>query len=146
MNLIQPTASVPESLRSGEVIVPCRLCAKTIGVPRWDAWNGFILQCPHCRGLHGKPWRVKSTLLAGLLFNALSFFFTMRPRTAAPLLCITALFAIGCNYASDHVALPLALDIVWSSIVGLGPMIINGVILLKHNSLLDKSASQLTSL
>src|SRR5262245_59458633 len=109
MNLEYPTASLPDSMRAGEVIAQCRLCSKIIGVPRWDAWNGFILQCPHCYGPHARRWTIKPILFASLLFNALSFFFTMRPRTAAPFLCAAAVFAIGCNYLSDHLELPIAL-------------------------------------
>jgi hypothetical protein len=140
MDPAQPTARQRELATRGEVITKCRLCGQGIAIPRWDAWNGFILQCPHCHGLHGKRWTSKSIVLASLFFNALSFFFTMRPRTAIPTLCAAALFTIGCNYVSDHFDLPLALDLVWSSIVILGPMIINAVVLVKHNSLLGESA------
>jgi uncharacterized membrane protein YjjP (DUF1212 family) len=93
--------------------------------------------CPHCRGWHGKPWGFQRTLLAGFFFNALSFFFTMRPRRAVAMI---ALFVIVCWGLASLAINYEDVDAFMIAAVGtlvLGPVLINAVVLVRHQMRLD---------
>lgn len=75
--------------------VPCSHCDRPIRVSRWDRWNGFLVECPYCHHLHGKSLNLKSVILAGLIFNVLSFWFVMRPKKALVATIILGLWIVG---------------------------------------------------
>ena len=129
----------------GNIIKPCLHCGKNLSLDRWDSWNGFLVRCPNCGGLHGKHWRIRNILFASILFNALSFPFTMRPRYAIIAVFSFVIFALVGNFllldrVSDIVAL------VGVSIFMLGPTIINAAVLVKHEHDLDQSVPPLRNL
>jgi hypothetical protein len=129
-----PSGVVPIPTGSSLVGVRCRHCAQPFGITRWDSWNGFLVNCPRCGGHHGKPWHLGRLLLAGFLFNAFSFFFTMRPRLA-----VTAFGSFaGVAALSAWVALQLN-GVDWAVeacafIVFVGPVLVNAVVLIRHQT------------
>jgi hypothetical protein len=119
---------------------PCIHCGKKLGLEKWDSWNGFLVECPHCGGLHGKRWNIRRVLFASVVFNAISFLFTMRPAKAALALSGFVVFAIIGNFLLDSNWIPDILEITGATLFMLGPMLINAVVLIKHERDLDNSA------
>jgi hypothetical protein len=119
--------------------VPCVHCRGTIGLSRWDHWNGFLVVCPHCGGYHGKPWTIERTLLAGFFFNAFSFLLVFRPRNAVIaflgfLLAGWILVTLAVeNEGNDAIMIASLLAIM------LGPMLITAAALIRHQSRLDRA-------
>ena len=107
---------------------------------RWEDWNGFLLRCPHCGGIHGRPWSPYGTLLASLFLNAFSFFFTMRWRRALPLFWGFVLLAVVAGTALDRGQLSETFKLVLLATFFLGPVAVNSVLLLEHEMAL-KTAS-----
>src|SRR5882672_3537621 len=121
-------AYLPHDATAGGIIKPCIHCGKELGLNKWDSWNGFLVQCPHCGGLHGKRWNIRRVLLASFLFNAFSFLFTMRLRNALISLSgFIVLVAVG-NYLLDNDKTPFLLEIFAGIVFILGPMIINAIV------------------
>jgi hypothetical protein len=135
-----PKANLPDSMQPGEVIKPCLHCSVGISLKRWDSWNGFLVECPHCHKPHGKYWDSGNVLFASLVFNVFSFFLTMRFKKALPFFLAFAVIGVGGNYLSNRALLPNMLELLWAAIVAIGPMMVNGVILLQHRAVLDKAA------
>ena len=134
-----PRAVYPVAPGSPLRATDCVHCQSEIGVSTWEHLNGFLVQCPHCLGFHGKPWHLSRPLLAGFFFNFLSFFFTMRPARAL-LTTIgfgTIVFALaliaGPNMENQEVA------VVAMTLALLGPLVINGALLVRHQVLLDRA-------
>jgi hypothetical protein len=123
---------------SGDHARPCLHCGSTVHLSRWDDWNGFLVECQHCGGMHGKYWRIKHVMLASLFFNAVSFLFTMRPAAALPLLAAFAVAGVAGNFFLE--TLPDNLEVAAACAFLFCPMLINAVVLLKHHSHLDGSA------
>jgi hypothetical protein len=73
-----PLAKPGDSSDRRGVLRTCYRCGNPLIISRWEDWNGFLFRCPHCEGIHGKPWHAYVILLASVLLNALSFFFTLR--------------------------------------------------------------------
>lgn len=134
-----PVGFYPIPNRRGFHAVECVHCARPLGVTRWDYWNGFLVVCPHCRGYHGKPWSIEKPLVAGLFLNALSFFLTMRPRQAIVAIagfvvaCWALVVLAGENQTHDGFTIAAGITIV------LGPVVINAIQLVRHQSRLDTS-------
>ena len=133
-----PKANLPATVEPGEIVKPCLHCGKDLSLKRWDSWNGFLVECPYCHGLHGKRWNIKRVLLASFMFNAISFLFTMRPRNALLSVFAFITVAIVGNLFLDR--FPDLFQVVMASVFLLGPMVINAVILIKHERDLDNSA------
>ena len=133
-----PKATSPDQVKQGEIIKRCLHCSMDVSLKKWDSWNGFLVECPHCHGLHGKRWNIKRVLLASFLFNALSFLFTMRPRNAVLSLLGFIVVAVIGNYFLDR--FPDLFQIALVIVFGFSPMLINAVILIKHERDLDGSA------
>ncbi|HWN09059.1 MAG TPA: hypothetical protein VNO50_07275 [Pyrinomonadaceae bacterium] len=127
--------------KQGETIKPCKYCGKEVALTKWDSWNGFLVQCPHGGGLHGKRWNIRRVLLASFVFNAFSFLFTMRPPRALLALVVFIILAVLANYfLLDSEAIPDLLEIAVAGVLILGPMIINGIVLMVQERDLDDSA------
>lgn len=133
-----PQARLPEEAKPGQTIQPCLHCHQRLALSKWDSWNGFLVQCPNCGGLHGKRWNSRRVLLASFVFNAFSFLFTMRPAKAVIALMAFIVFAVAANFI-DSEKIPDLLEIVGGSIFLLGPMLINAIVLVKHERDLDNS-------
>lgn len=133
-------AHLPQEARTGEIIHPCFHCGQQIALRRWDSWNGFLVECPHCHALHGKRWNIKVVLMAGFMFHALSFFFTMRPRQAFLSIAGFGLFAFTGNYILDHFQIPDIAAVAGAAVFMLGPLLVNAVLLIKHEHDFDKRA------
>jgi DNA-directed RNA polymerase subunit RPC12/RpoP len=133
-----PKAAPPDQEKQGEIIKRCLHCGKDVSLKKWDSWNGFLVECPHCHGLHGKRWNIRRVLLASFVFNAFSFLFTMRPRNAVLSLVGFIVVAIIGNYFLDR--FPDLFQIVIVIVFVFSPMLINAVILMKHERDLDDSA------
>jgi len=129
------------SMWIGKPMQPCVHCGKKIGLRKWDSWNGFLVGCPHCGGLHGKRWNIRRFLFASFVFNAVSFLFTMRLARAAIALSGFLVFAILVNFLIGSNQIPDILEIILVSVILLGPMLINAIVLIKHERDLDNSAS-----
>jgi hypothetical protein len=133
-----PKATSPDQVKQGEFIKRCLHCGKDLSLKKWDSWNGFLVECPHCHGLHGKRWNIRRVLLASFLFNAFSFLFTMRPRNAVLSLVGFIVVSIIGNYFLDR--FPDLFQIVMVFVFVFSPMLVNAVILMKHERDLDDSA------
>ena len=116
--------------------VACSHCGSPIAVPTWDRWNGFLLRCPHCRGFHGRAWNIRGLALASFLLNAVSFLFTMRPSKAIPVIILWSVtFWLLLPRSErwpdwEQATLFIALFV--------GPMVINAVLLIRHEVDLDR--------
>ena len=133
-----PKGALPNQAKQGEIIKPCFHCGKELALKKWHSWNGFLVECPHCHGLHGKRWNIRRVLLASFLFSAFSFLFTMRPRNAVLILLGFIVAAFIGNYILDR--LPDLLQIVIVIVFIFSPMLVNAIILMKHERDLDNSA------
>lgn len=136
----RPSPSAPRRARhsAGEHTRPCLHCGRGVALSKWDDWNGFLVECPHCGGMHGKRWNIRRVLMASFVFNAVSFLFTMRPFVAAVWLSVFVAAAVGGAFFLE--SLPDNLQIVAASAFILGPMIINAVVLSLHERSLDQSS------
>ena len=135
-----PKAGFSNELRRGEVKKPCCHCGNEIGIKRWYSWTGLLVRCPHCKKLHGEVWGIKSVLLISLLLNACSFFLTMYPKTAIKFFSGFVVLIIGFNNLSNF-ELPMLLELGLFSVLIMGPMIINAVMLLRQRHFLSGQAS-----
>jgi hypothetical protein len=135
-----PVAMGSDSFGSRGVLRACYRCGKPLRIRRWDDWNGFLFRCPHCEGIHGRPWRAYMILLASVLLNGISFFFTLRWRWALPLFLGFTVLAGFVGFALDRGQLSETLKLALLSAVFLGPLAINSVLLLQHEMAL-KTAS-----
>lgn len=141
-----PQGRLPRQVKEGDTIKSCIQCGREVGLTKWDSWNGFLVQCPNCGGLHGKHWNIRRVLLASFLFNAFSFLFTMRPAKAVPtLLAFIAAVVIG-NFFVDSEAIPDLVEVAIGGVILLGPMLINAIVLIKHERDLDDSTPPIQSL
>lgn len=116
--------------------VHCVHCNGPLAVGTWDKWNGFLVECPNCHAFHGKRWSVRPIAFASLFLNGLAFFFTMRPLRALAALITWALFIYLTVPRVDRAA-----DWIQASLFGfvmLGPLIINMVLLVRHQSDVDR--------
>jgi hypothetical protein len=110
-----------------------------LGITNWDYWNGFLVACPHCGGCHGKPWGFERTLLAGFLLNVFSFVFVFRPRHAFSAmvgLAVVDWFLLSLSARND---MNTALMFTAVSVLSLTPVLVNAIVLVRHQTLLDKA-------
>lgn len=135
-----PVAMGGDSSDSRGVLRACYRCGKPLKIRRWDDWNGFLFRCPHCEGIHGKPWRAYVILLGSVLLNALSFFFTLRWKWAFPLFLGFILLHGFVWFELDQGQLSEMLKLVLLTSLFLGPLAINSFLLLQHEMAL-KTAS-----
>ena len=116
--------------------VTCIHCGNPMAVGRWDKLNGFLVECPSCRGYHGRAWSPRALGFMSLLLNAISFFFTMRPGRAffAVILWSAAIYFImpRTEYAPDWIQVT-----AWIFFL-LGPLVINMILLVRHQIDLDR--------
>ena len=116
--------------------VKCIHCNNAIAVGRWDKMNGFLVECPSCRGYHGGTGSPRALGFMSLFLNAISFFCTMRPSRAffAMILWIAAIYFImpRTEYSADWIQVA-----VWIFFL-LGPLIINMALLVRHQIDLDR--------
>jgi hypothetical protein len=137
-----PKAHLPQLAQSGEAVKPCYHCGQPLALQKWDSWNGFLVECPHCHGLHGKSWNIKRVLLASFVFSAFSFLFTMPLKRAVVAILGFALFAFVGNYLIDHSLIPDIAGLAGGVVFMLGPMLINAILLVKHEHDFDQSPNQ----
>jgi hypothetical protein len=129
----------------GKTVKPCLHCGRNLALSRWDSWNGFLVRCPNCGGMHGKRWNIRRVLFASLIFNAASFIFTMKPRNAVITISIFLVVVFVGNYfLLDR--LPNIIQLLAVSVFLLGPAVINAAILVKHEHDIDRSVPPLRSL
>jgi hypothetical protein len=131
--------SYPVPIGSKLRAVECVHCKRPLGISNWDYWNGFLVLCPHCGGSHGKPWGFERTLLAGLFFNVFGFFFVMRPRQALTALLAFAMADWGLLSLSAKNDMNAPLMFTAISFFALGPVLVNGIALVRHQVQLDKA-------
>src|SRR5437763_5599903 len=129
----------PIHVKRGEVIKSCIHCGNKFGLKRWDSWNGLLVECPYCHGLHGKRWGIKNILWASFFFNAISFLFTMRLRSGIMLLVGFVLISLGGNYLLDHYQISDMTAVAGVSAFALTPMVINALMLIRHERDMERS-------
>lgn len=137
----RPKPSAPArrvAAESGGHARPCQYCRRSVPLSKWDDWNGFLVECPHCGRMLGKFWKIGNVLIASLFFNAFSFLFTMRPTYALPWLAGFAAAAVAGNFYLE--SLPDTLQIVLAVAFILGPVLVNAVVLVNHERGLADSA------
>lgn len=122
---------------NAESAVACKHCGKPLAIPAWDRFQGFLTECPHCHGLHGRAWNIRVLALASFLLNAVSFFFTMRPSRAV--VAIVAWAAFFWLVLPRSMAWSANLQAVVFGAFMLGPMLINAVLLVRHQVHLDRA-------
>ena len=133
-----PLAKIPGKSYRGKNKL-CIHCRKNIKVKRWDAWNGFLVKCPHCKKLHGDNWNVKAILWGSFFLHAFSFFFTMRPQKALLLIAVFILIALLGNYTLEREILPQIFETALVILFIFAPIILNGVLIIFHESRLNYS-------
>src|SRR5262245_2414100 len=94
----------------------CMSCSEPVPMTPWAKWRGFLIVCPNCGRWHGKYWHPKWLLTASLVFNALTYPFTMRPKRAALAIAATAAFW-GIAILLGDVRIPDWLGITWVSLL-----------------------------
>ena len=119
--------------------IKCMHCRQEFAVSRWDSWNGFLVNCPNCDNTHGKQRNIRQVMLASFIFNAISFLFTMRPLKAFMSLAVFTSLGILGYFELDR--LPDLYQVAAVLLFILAPMVINGIILLNHHHMLDKSSA-----
>ena len=132
------TGSLPEQVTPGQKLQACRVCGKQFGAGRWERWCGFVIRCPLCGAPNGKHWRFKPVLFSGLLFNAISFLFILRPRVAVPLLLLYVLIWAGWAWAMDRELISESATLWVTAAVWLSPVLVNAVVLIRHEKALDE--------
>lgn len=136
-----PLASRPNDSVKG-VAKFCNHCNKEIILKSWHSWNNFLVKCPFCNKVTGVYWWAKKVLLISFFIHAFSFFFTMRFSNALITFIGFVILAIGGNYILTKEFLPQLLEIFGVVLFLLAPMIINGIVLLKHNSYVQKVSNK----
>ena len=140
-NSSYPRGRPSHEAKAGDTVKPCLHCGKDLALTKWDSWNGFLVQCPNCGGLHGKVWSIRNVLLASFVFNAFSFLFTMRPpRSVLALIGFLTLVILSNLFVLNSEVVPDMLEMVVAGVLLLGPMLINAILLVKHERDLDNSA------
>jgi hypothetical protein len=116
--------------------VACVHCKSPIAVSTWDKYNGFLVECPSCHGFHGRRWNIRGLVFASFLLNALSFFFTMRPGKALAVIAVwVAAFWLIMPRTEGW---PEWAEALAFGALMLGPVIINAVLLVRHQIDLDR--------
>jgi hypothetical protein len=137
----RPRPSAPQYVAAAEAgghSRPCLHCGHTVHLSKWDDWNGFLVECQHCGGLYGKRWNIRRVMMASFMFNALSFLFTMRPGRGVPCLLAFAAATVAGSFFIER--LPDMVQVTLVSAFILGPMLVNGVVLVNHERSIDNSA------
>ena len=116
--------------------VECVHCKAPIAVSTWDKFNGFLVECPSCHGFHGRRWNIRGLALASFLLNALSFLFTMRPGKALAAIAVWVL-AFWLLLPRTETWPDWAQAVAFGTLM-IGPMIINAVLLVRHQIDLDR--------
>ncbi|MDA8020760.1 MAG: hypothetical protein MPN21_25255 [Thermoanaerobaculia bacterium] len=123
--------------------VACGSCAIPLQLGRWERWNGFLVECPSCGCLHGKSRALRNVAMAGLLFNVLSFWFLMRPKSALLWTLVFGSWVLG-----GVLLLPKrpsdATMLLFVGFLLLGPVVVSVVSAARHESLLFKPAHSST--
>jgi hypothetical protein len=130
-----------ESAQDRGVLRPCYQCGLPLRIGRWEDWNGFLFQCPHCERTHGKHWNAFAIMLASILLNALSFLFTMRWKLALPFLLGFVLLHVGLGIALNRNQLSGTLELLLMGTALLAPLAINAVLLLRHELTLGSATA-----
>ena len=119
--------------------VECIHCRRPMGITKWEYWNGFLVVCPHCGGNHGKRWALRPTILAGFFFNVVSFLFVFRPRQAVSAILAFALVDLVLLSLSARNDTNTGLMFTSVFVLLFGPVVVNAIALVRHQSLLDKA-------
>ncbi len=135
-----PMGKFPIPTVSGLLARHCVHCHGTVGIGRWDDLNGFLVRCPHCALVTGKSWSLNRPLVAGFLFNAISFFFVFRPAKALALFGLFAAWTVGVGSTAFGRSGPEWLQIAWGVVFFLGPVIVNAIELVRHESHLSRAS------
>lgn len=133
-----PKGVLPGAAKPGDLVKPCLHCGDKLGLKKWDSWNGFLVQCPHCGGLHGKRWKLGRIVLASFLFSGISFLFTMRPKRAAIALSVFVVLILV-NYLLINDEIPDLVELGVGILIILGPLLINAIAFIKHERDLAES-------
>lgn len=104
---------------------------------RWAAWNGFLAACGSCGRYHGKSWSPKTVLLASIALLEVSFFFTMRPAAAAATAASLVLASLAGLRTADLIQSD-TVELLSFGVLLLGPLLINALILIRHQSRLGQ--------
>ncbi|HET7436034.1 MAG TPA: hypothetical protein VFN10_15095 [Thermoanaerobaculia bacterium] len=125
------------SVANAASAVSCVHCHKAITVSTWDRFNGFLVECPHCHGFHGRRWQIRAVAFASFLLNAASFLFTMRPGKA--LLAMAAWVGFFWFALPRSDGWPEAVRVMIYGALMIGPMLINAILLVRHQIDLDRA-------
>jgi hypothetical protein len=124
-----PIAEIPEPKKRSRVIESCRCCGDKISVGTWDSMVGFLVECPHCHGLHGEVWKARRLRLS-IFLNLLSFLFFWRPVKALVLMLVLgSIYAVMGQFIANTGDTGV---VILGLIIFAGPCCINGYSLLKH--------------
>lgn len=124
--------------------IACVHCGNPIVMSGWDNFNGFLVECPHCHGFHGRRWSIRAVTAASFVLNVLSFLFTMRPRTAVltiAIWCTTMWLVLQHVQSWPDWAEAMALGTLM-----LGPAFVNAGLLVRHQIDLDRHPVAVRSL
>jgi hypothetical protein len=116
--------------------IACVHCGNPIVMSGWDNFNGFLVECPHCHGFHGRRWSIRAVTAVGFVLNALSFLFTMRPGRALLVIVIWCA-AVWLVMPRINPWPDWAQATAFGTVI-LGPAIINAVLLVRHQIDLDR--------
>ena len=141
---LYPMGVYPVPTASRLAVVDCPKCGYQIGLTRWDNWNGFFVACPQCGATLGRSWDLRSIVFASMLLNAFSFFFTMRPRSAAGAAFGQLAFIVAGGWwlsRRDQLDTLLAAYMLG---VGFLPLIVNLFLFMNHEAVQQKAQGRPT--
>lgn len=139
-----PIAVYPVPTPSPLVVVACPQCGSDLGLSRWDRWNGFFVTCPQCGRTLGQPWDLSSIVLASMILNAFSFFFTLRPRDATCAVLAHAVFTFGGGWVVTRLDDLGAVFLAYMLILLLLPLVLNLFLFMNHEAVLQQADGRST--
>jgi hypothetical protein len=112
----------------------CFHCARELRIDRWNDWNGFLFECAYCGQIHGKPWKPFPLMFGSIFLNAFSFLFTMRLRHAIPAVITGVIIFWAALTVATTWQVDANLELALMALAFLAPLVINGALLLRHES------------
>ena len=120
------------------LLPPCISCGEPVPTLGWEADRGFLVPCPSCVHWHGRHWHPRLVLFGSFFLNALSYFLTLRPERALAALSSTFVILWLPAIAFPATEIPDWLGLSWIVCMLFGPLAVNAVLLIRHESLLGK--------
>lgn len=110
----------------------CVNCGQVYGVTRWDRFFKLSRACPNCDAINGTYKEPAAYMFATFFLNCLGFFLTLRPIQAIKA-TVPWLVVMGVMIKVDTVSSPEWVAIIWMMVMVGYPILVNLLMVLKHN-------------